>query len=514
MADPGRDLKVSVISDADRFDLAQPADQVEQLGDAADTAGRDLDKLDRSLEDTAQAGDDLARDVDQAAGRIDTAFDKIAAASRRSAGKVDDDSDRAGASLRDMGEEGQDTAREMAASFDGTADGIQDAFQEAATNVLAQLGPLGAVAGVAGGVALGMWRAGAEKLRETVQGLTADLLETGGRATDQSVLGQLRTMAEDGTITDFAGQARRAGVDVKDYLRALAGDPEALERTREALSGIAQVTNQRYLADQVDAANDMRDALDGTAEAYSLANDAAQAYAAAAGDSAEAIQAYSDAAAEFVDVADVYSTVLAEKETKERETATATAAATKSQTDSWEDYAKDVSVSVDEYLAELQRQVDAQASWATNLEKLAARGVSAGVLAELARMGPEGAPLIAAFVAASDSELAKLDGLMQLRASTSVDAFTGALDAGQDQAAGAGRRLGGAVVDELGAGVRAGREGVTKSLDATTSGAAAAVSGRHTVSVPIRGDDSKLIADAQRAVFAAVQAIQSIKVRP
>ena len=31
MADPGRDLKVSILSDSDRFNLARPADELDQL---------------------------------------------------------------------------------------------------------------------------------------------------------------------------------------------------------------------------------------------------------------------------------------------------------------------------------------------------------------------------------------------------------------------------------------------------------------------------------------------------
>lgn len=466
MATGARDLTFNILSKQDRFDLTRPAQDLDTLADSARDAGRQLedtgtssDRASRDLErvgDTARdagaqlerAGDDArtagrelervgdaardsGRDLDragddartagerledtgdaakEAARRYDAAADAIAAASRRSARAVDDASDRAGESLKDMGDEGTDTAREMAASFDGTSDGIQDAMQEAATNVLATLGPLGAVVGVAGGVAIGWLRGQAERLREEVSGLVSELLDAGRGGRGQLITDQLRKLAEEGRILDLANQARTAKVDVKDYLRAVAGDPDAIERTRDALwkyNTEIGLGTQAYTAGGYAAAA-MREELNTSGEVWKLAADAAAAYNDALPPGVAAQEAFTDAVGEFSDVAGTYADVLADKEEKERETAQATADATASQTDSWEDYAKSVDVSVDEYLDALERQVTAQEEWADNLTTLAKRGVSEGVLAELARMGPEGAPLVAKLTTASDSELRRL----------------------------------------------------------------------------------------------------------
>ena len=71
--------------------------------------------------------------------------------------------------------------------------------------------------------------------------------------------------------------------------------------------------------------------------------------------------------------------------------------------------------SIDHWLDRLEEMVTAQAKWADNMTALAARGVSEGVLAELDRMGVEGAPLVAKLVNASDEELGRLDEIVRLK---------------------------------------------------------------------------------------------------
>lgn len=469
MADKGRDLKVSVLSDADQFDLAQPAADLDNLGDSARAAGQELSQLAsegdqlralgqdatgaaQDVERLAESGDQLRElgsdaeragsdvkglgdDVDKAAAQVDGAFDKIAAASKRSTDKVDASAREGGEALRGMGEEGTGTAREMAASFDGSADGIKDAMQEAAANVLATLGPLGAAAGVAAAVGIGILRSKAEQLREEVSELVGVLIEGGGRLDRSAVADKLREMAEDGSITELADQARRAQLPVSDYLRALAGDPEALERTRDALRKYQGDVKSLNFSDTLDAtslaADEMRVKLAETGEAYGLAQEAVDAYQQTLGDANQAVQEHGEALEGFSDSSGIYQQLLDDAMAKEQEAAQHTADKTKDQSDSWEDYAKDVTVSVDDYLDELQRQVEAQEHWATNLATLARRGVGDGVLAELQRMGPEGAPLVAALTKASDAELTRMVGLYARKGQDSTDQLEAALASGK-----------------------------------------------------------------------------------
>ena len=75
---------------------------------------------------------------------------------------------------------------------------------------------------------------------------------------------------------------------------------------------------------------------------------------------------------------------------------------------SWQGLVKTAQVSVADYLAELEKMVTAQTNWASNMMILAGR-VSGTTLAELAKLGPSGAPLVANLVNASDAELARLE---------------------------------------------------------------------------------------------------------
>jgi hypothetical protein len=89
---------------------------------------------------------------------------------------------------------------------------------------------------------------------------------------------------------------------------------------------------------------------------------------------------------------------------------------------SWQDYARKVTVSVSSYLTSLQKSVDAEQNWSTNLLRLSSR-VSAGTLDELTRMGIQAAPLIAQLTGATDKELGKLDRLFAAHGATSSAAL-------------------------------------------------------------------------------------------
>lgn len=552
MADKARDFKVSVLTDADRFNLARPAAEIEDLGKKAGNAAPRLDDLERSAGTTAgelnalarndaarglddvergagdaeRALDDLGRssssslddvetasrsagdkvdtmagDVDAAAGKVDSAFDKIAAASKRGAQDVDQATGKGKESLRDMGEEGQGTAREMAASFDGTADGIRDAMQEAATNVLATLGPLGAAVGVAGGVAIGWFRGEAERAKEAISDLVGTIIDAGGRLDRQGVLEQLRKFAEDGTISDLAAEARAGKVDVGDYLRAMSGDADALARTRTALddsrtalerktdamreAGTITEESAQANQDQIIALVNMSTNLDKTADKYALANEAAAIYNQTAGETEAAIEDVAGALESFVDPAGAYEEALGTLEEAERNRAQVVADKTKDASDSWEDHVQDVEVSTQDYLDTLDEQVSAMEGWAGNLQTLAARGVDEGVIAELAAMGPKAAPLVAKFATASDAELARLQTLYARRGAASGTDYAAGLLGQRPQVAGAASGIWEVARDRLSPEVRV-PVGVQRPSQATLSGVNSGIrSGIGTVTVPL-----------------------------
>lgn len=77
-------------------------------------------------------------------------------------------------------------------------------------------------------------------------------------------------------------------------------------------------------------------------------------------------------------------------------------------------------VSLQGWITALEEQVAAQAAWADNMAILTERGVSEGVLAELDRLGPEGALRVAQLTTATDAELAKLEGIFAAKSEGAV----------------------------------------------------------------------------------------------
>ncbi|MWV50059.1 phage tail tape measure protein [Rathayibacter sp. VKM Ac-2803] len=134
--------------------------------------------------------------------------------------------------------------------------------------------------------------------------------------------------------------------------------------------------------------------------------------------------------------------------TKQQEWAQSTADSTDDAGDSWEDYYDGVSFSMDAYLTDLQEQIDAQTNWEANILSLAGR-VSKGTLDELAKLGTDGAPLVAELVDASEEELARFEELFAAGASDGAAAFTGALEIAAPVVAAAGEQLGQATANEI-----------------------------------------------------------------
>ena len=156
-------------------------------------------------------------------------------------------------------------------------------------------------------------------------------------------------------------------------------------------------------------------------------------------------------AASFVDLQGGYDAMVA----KQQEWAQATADATESSKDSWEDYYDGFSVALDDWFAEMQRQVEAQNEWETNLLLLSGR-VSQGVIDELWRMGAEGAPLVAQLVDATDEQFALLEGIVGERSGNAMNMFATTLDTSAPIIAAAAAQLGEGAAAEIAAALAAG----------------------------------------------------------
>ena len=175
MADRGRDLKVSILSDADRFDVDKPVKELEKLGEEALDAKRDLDKL--WDEANASKLDKLGDEAKSTASKVDSAFEKIAASSKSNLRKVDDDVDHARRGMDDMKGEAGQSGREAAASFSGGFDSVTDFMQETAANALAGFGAVGGALGIAAAAGMGFLANKAAEAAENIKAARDSLRE-------------------------------------------------------------------------------------------------------------------------------------------------------------------------------------------------------------------------------------------------------------------------------------------------------------------------------------------------
>lgn len=499
MADRGRDLRVAIVSDVDDFTTDKPARDLEELGDKADATKRKLDDLADAEKDAGRAGDALARDVKATTGTVDDLGDKGAASAKKLANAFDDirrssrqldavdkDVKEAGQGLDEFKDEAAGTGREAAASFTGGFEDVTSGIQEVAANAFAGFGPIGAAAGIAAAAGLGIitskLQAGADKANEVkdrVIELAHAIDDAGGALNNVDLVAKMREWSteiadnkswwevwqESNTtnIEKVRGQAAQLGLDFGDLFRGMSGlDADAAARVLDDINDrlaqnqreidalgpstqrLDKVTNDHRdsLYDQSIALRDVRDQLEQSSGVTADATELQQLMADALGDTAKAQQDAADRQAEYgqslsdlVDPLGAYTQLLDAKQQKERETAQARADATKDEKDSWEDYARTVDVSLASVTAALEQQVaDAQA-WSDNLGKLAKRGVEDGVLAELERMGPEGAPLVAKLATATGPELDKFVALMERKAALAGAQPAKGIEAGAPAAA-------------------------------------------------------------------------------
>lgn len=283
MASRGRDWTFSILSDTDKLDLDKPARELEDLGTSAKGAGADLERLDSDAKgvDLDRLGTD-ARDL---ARKVDNAFDAIARASKTGANKVDDNTDKMRASLRDVSDEAGSTAREAAASFSSSGD-IGDALQELAANAPAVLGPLGLALGAAAAAGFGLWRSEMEKLNEDVQEMVDEMLEAGGRLSEQFIDNKVLELAKEGELDSLQAlidQYDILGVTYRDLARAKAGDAEAIDRVTDALDkeSARRKTSEDDMIRSEAAVAALRDQYDDSARALELAQAATERYTAA-----------------------------------------------------------------------------------------------------------------------------------------------------------------------------------------------------------------------------------------
>lgn len=256
------------------------------------------DSLDKVARDSRTAADKMGsefksagKNVEASNERVERSFKELADIAKRETRQAGDDigknvkrgTDQANEGVKEIGREAASTAKESAASFDGSADSIADAFQEVAANAFAGFGPAGLIAGLAAAAGIGIisnalqsGTAEGEKLKETVSELTAELIDAGkegGPSLDYMVnkLKELAGVTEDSetSLSDLADAADKAGLPFDKIARAYVGNSKALKDLIRA--------NEEHAASLRDEANALNAGIDDYSTKYSKIENQAKA---------------------------------------------------------------------------------------------------------------------------------------------------------------------------------------------------------------------------------------------
>lgn len=241
-----------------------------------------LDEVSGSLDDVARdakrAGDDLgenitdgAREAERSTERLEKSFKDLRDEARTSSRQAGDDlgrnvrrgTDEAEDGIREFRDEANSTAREAAASFDGSAESIGDAFQEVAANAFAGFGPAGAAAGLAAALGIGLiiqaLNEGGEQsdaFKQKVADLTQELIETGdGAPSLDYIVERLQELATTGdeagvTLAKLRETADGSGRSYRDLAQAYAGNVDGLDDLIDATERALVAERERVQAEQ------------------------------------------------------------------------------------------------------------------------------------------------------------------------------------------------------------------------------------------------------------------------
>lgn len=218
---------------------------------------------------------------------------------------------------------------------------------------------------------------------------------------------RFKRMWEEVGGTEEAGRnLLRVMPDWRDQLAQIAESANVATDEQTLLQiATGELTNAQI--ESVNSTQAQEQALERNAEAVGMS---VEAYQEAKEAHQKMLEAWQSASTGFVDIAGTYQGLLQDQIAKEAEAAGWTEEKKKDQAQAWKEFVDGVRVNLDEYMAALDEQVQAQENWQNNMISLAGR-VSKSTLDYLAQMGTDGAPLVAALVDGSEAELKRFDEL-------------------------------------------------------------------------------------------------------
>lgn len=224
--------------------------------------------VEKSLEEVDDSLLDFAKDADKATERVEKSLSDLAKEAKQAGSEAEKglgDGYKRGTkeaenALDEFKSEANSTARESAASFDGSAESIVDSFQEIAANAFAGFGPAGAIAGLALAAGIGIATAefqkteeAAQKSKERVQELGKQLIES---ADDSSVklenlvenLTNIAVGSEDAakSFKDIKKEAEDLGLEVGALATAYAGGEDAIDGQIAAIQDLIEEQSKQF----------------------------------------------------------------------------------------------------------------------------------------------------------------------------------------------------------------------------------------------------------------------------
>lgn len=239
----------------------QAQGQVKDLGESLEDVSDSLDDMAREAQRGGDKTEGALKDTGREVEKLEKKFKDLTDEAKTQTRKGADVGDgykkgfkEASEGADDFKQEAQQSAKETAASFDGSAESIADMFQEVAANAFGGFGPAGAAAGLAAAAGLGLvfsemqaQEEQAEKLRSRLNGLYQGALESGRDYIDQS-----QFIAESNDLrfnTDRADEwkqlqadAKKLGLEEADIIKANAGDMHAQLLVEQRINDLRKET--------------------------------------------------------------------------------------------------------------------------------------------------------------------------------------------------------------------------------------------------------------------------------
>ena len=191
------------------------------------------------IEGVGETFDDLAKDAEGASDKMEKSFADYARETKQEASKLgksvsgsyDDMARDTSEATGQMREDSFSNAKEVAASFDGSAESIVDGFQGAAAEMFSGFGPAGAAAGLAAAAGIGLVTKQLQEQKEAAE------------EASQATWDMAQEMVEAGVY--MVTEAQKV-----DAFKALVGDEEERKKVEEDLDRIG-VSRTAIIAAQV-----------------------------------------------------------------------------------------------------------------------------------------------------------------------------------------------------------------------------------------------------------------------